>query len=98
MLSIAILPEPKAKPSAKDAAGSDQWTAEQKARHAMQTKARLASTESDGALDVAQPRAETRAAAKLARTEESEGVAEILKEEGLLDVDAMQQLDILVSP
>jgi hypothetical protein len=67
-------------------------------RHAMQTKARLASTESDGALDVAQPRAETRAAAKLARTEESEGVAEILKEEGLLDVDAMQQLDILVSP
>ena len=42
-------------------------------------------------------RAEARAAAKLARAEESQGVANILKEEGLLDAEVMQQLDVLVS-
>ena len=47
-------------------------------------------------LNRGQRRADARTAAKLAWAEESEGVAEILKEEGLLDVDAMQQLDVLV--
>eukprot|EP01047_Picozoa_sp_COSAG01_P029855 COSAG01_NODE_2062_length_8513_cov_8.566556_5_plen_174_part_00 len=42
-------------------------------------------------------RAKNRAAMKRALAEETEGVATILKEEGLLDADAMQQLDELDS-
>jgi hypothetical protein len=92
-----ISPGPEAKSRQKNTTGSEQWTAEQKAQHALQTaKAQHSSAETDEALDAQQGRAAARAAAKLAWAEESEGVAEILKEEGLLDADAMQQLDVLV--
>ena len=37
-------------------------------------------------------RAQVRAATKLAKQEESQGIADILKEEGLLDADTMQEL------
>lgn len=78
--------------------GSEQWSAEKKQEYALQQKlkAQQASSESSEALDIPQRRADARAAAKLAWSEESEGVAEILKEEGLLNEDAMQQLDVLV--
>ena len=78
---------------------SEQWTPEEKADfHAKNNKANSAAGPDSAAetTDAAQGRAEARVAAKSARAEESEGVAEILKEEGLLDVDSMQQLDALV--
>jgi hypothetical protein len=87
----------EAKSRQKNTAGSEQWTAEQKAQHALQkSRAQHSSAETDEVVDRGQRRADARTAAKLAWAEESEGVAEILKEEGLLDVDAMQQLDVLV--
>ena len=43
----------------------------------------------------ANDRAANRAAAKQARVEETQGVANILQEEGLLNAEAMQQLDEL---
>ena len=94
---LTILTGREAKARQKNVAGSEQWTAEQKAEHALQkSKLQHSSAETTEALGTSQRRADARAAAKLAWAEESEGVAEILKEEGLLDVDAMQQLDVLV--
>jgi hypothetical protein len=90
-----ISPGSEAKSRQKNTAGSEQWTAEQKAQHALQ-KSKAQHAETEEALDRGQRRSDARTAAKLAWVEESEGVAEILKEEGLLDVDAMQQLDVLV--